>query len=201
MRLYGVGRNLFRFIFNVFSNWKVTGRENLPRKGPVVVISNHISLWDPIPIGVALDRPVSFMAKEELFEYPIFGRLLLRLGAFPIKRGQFDRGAIKNALKVLRDGKILGLFPEGHRVNQNKLEDFQEGAVVFAVKCQAPLLPIGLIGTRGMFRKFRFHPFEVNIGEPIFTDNPENLPQDKYIALLNQQIREEVGRLSLRELT
>jgi 1-acyl-sn-glycerol-3-phosphate acyltransferase len=201
MTLYGFAKGIFLFIFNFFSRWKVTGRDNLPREGPVVVVCNHISLWDPVAVGVALDRQVFFMAKEELFQYPIFGRLLRRLGAFPVKRGQSDRAAIKSSLEVLKKGNVLGLFPEGHRNDQEKLGDFQEGAVFLAVKCKAALLPVGVIGTKGMYRKLRFHSFGVNIGKPIFTDNPQNLPQADYVRLLNEQIREEVGRLSCLDLS
>jgi len=200
MSLYGFARGFFKIIFTYCARWKVTGKKNIPMKGPVVVVCNHISLWDPVAVGVALDRQVFFMAKEELFRYPVFGAILRRLGAFPVKRGQSDREAIKKSLEVLRKGNILGVFPEGHRIASGKLGQFQEGAVHLAIKCNAAILPVGVKGTRGMFRKFRFHPFSVRIGQPISVENSDNLPAAEFARQLNERVRQEVGKLSGLEL-
>jgi 1-acyl-sn-glycerol-3-phosphate acyltransferase len=198
--LYDFAKGVFYFIFAYLARWKVSGRENMPSKGPVVVVSNHISLWDPIAVGVALNRQVYFMAKEELFRYPVFGRILLRLGAFPVKRGQIDRAAIKNSMEVLRKGNVLGIFPEGHRSDSGKLEQFTEGAVHLAVKFNAYILPVGVAGTKGMFRRGWFHPFSVNIGNPVLAKNTGSLSPSEFAAELNERIREEVGKLAGLEL-
>lgn len=201
MSLYKFAKGLFYLVFTYLSRWQVSGRENLPQAGPVVIVCNHISLWDPIAVGVAIDRQVFFMAKEELFRYPLFGRILRRLGAFPVKRGQSDRSAIKNSMEVLKQGNVLGIFPEGHRIDTGKIEKFTEGAVHLAVKFNALILPVGVSGTRKMFRKGLFHPFNVNIGKPVSTENTKNQPASEFTRDLNEKIREEVAKLSGLEMS
>ena len=196
MRLYNCAKGFFNFIFTCFSRWQVTGRENIPQTGPLVIVCNHISLWDPVAVAVAVNRQVFFMAKEELFHYPVFGRLLRIVGAFPVKRGQSDREAIKKSLEILKRGQVLGVFPEGHRMYSDKLGEFQEGAVHLAIKRNAYILPVGVVGTRGMFRKGWFHPFTVNIGQPMLAKNTENEGNADFAKELNEKIRQEVALLS-----
>ena len=201
MSLYNFAKGIFHFIFTYLARWEVSGRENMPQTGPVVIVCNHVSLWDPIVVGVAVNRQVHFMAKEELFRYPVFGRILYRLGAFPVKRGKIDRGAIKKSMEVLRKGEVLGIFPEGHRSKSGKLEQFAEGAVHLAIKYNALILPVGVVGTKGMFRKGRFHPFRVNIGSPVPAKDASNETSAQFAQELNQIIRERVAELSGLEMS
>lgn len=167
--LYWIGKVIFWIFFTVFCRWEVTGRENLPQRGPVVVVCNHISLWDPVAVGVALPRRVYFMAKEELFRLPLVGLVLRGLGAFPVRRGEADLAAMRQALRLLRQGKVVGVFPEGGRSRRGALEEFQRGAALLALRTQAPLVPVALIGTnRILGRLGAFHRFKVRIGPPIW---------------------------------
>jgi 1-acyl-sn-glycerol-3-phosphate acyltransferase len=103
-------------------------------------------------------------------------------------------------MEILRNAKVLGVFPEGHRIDSGKLGQFQEGAVHLAIKFNAYILPVGVTGTRGMLRKGWFHPFTLRIGTPVLAKNTENLPAAEFAKDLNERIRQEVGRLSGLEL-
>lgn len=169
--LYWMGKIIFFLFFTLFCRWKVTGTENLPRRGPVIVVSNHLSLWDPVAVGVALPRRVYFMAKEELFRLPLVGWVLKGLGAFPVRRGEGDLAAMRQAIRLLRQGKVVGIFPEGGRSRSGVLQPFQRGVAVLAAKTGAPVVPVALIGTNRIIgRGGFFHPFCVRVGQPIYPE-------------------------------
>ncbi|OIQ60702.1 1-acyl-sn-glycerol-3-phosphate acyltransferase [Moorella thermoacetica] len=132
--------------------WEVRGRENIPAGGPVVIVANHISYLDPVVVGVAFPRMVRFMAKEELFHIPLFKYIIRGLQAFPVRRGESDRAALKTALQILRQGQVLGIFPEGTRSPDGRLLPFQAGAAVLALKTGATLLPVAIKDTNRVFR-------------------------------------------------
>ncbi|NLK01328.1 MAG: 1-acyl-sn-glycerol-3-phosphate acyltransferase [Clostridia bacterium] len=169
----------------------------MPPKGPVVVMANHVSLWDPMALAVPFDRKIYYMAKEELFSYPVFGTILRRLGAFPVKRGNLDRAALRNAMGVLRGDEVLGIFPEGERSPTGELQEFKPGALSLAIKCNAMILPVGLVGTRKIFSGGWFRPFKVNIGKPI---DPKKLMGGDGKGMdqegLTEKVWEEIARLS-----
>jgi len=199
--LYPFARGLFRGIFRVLWRWKISGLDNFPVKGPVVVVSNHVSNWDPIVIGTALPRPVHFMAKEELFHYPLFGNLLIRLNAFPVKRGQPDRSAIRRALEILGAGGVLGLFPEGSRSKTGELLKPQPGVAMIALKAKVPVLPVACVGTDKMGKKGSFfRSFEVRIGKPIeYIEYYEQRLSTKNLEIISQDIMEQIALLLLKE--
>ena len=159
---------------------KIKGRENIPEEGPVVVMSNHISMLDPPLIGSFMPRKISFMAKKELFKNPIIAWFLGALGAFPVKRGTGDRKALKKSLRILRDGKVLGLFPEGTRYPEGELGEPHTGSIMIAIMGEAPIVPVGI---KNIKKKGRV---TINIGEP-FT--MENFPKKR----LSYQQRKEAG--------
>lgn len=160
--IYAVAKTIFRALFRFLFRVRVTGAENLPSEGPVVLCSNHISWWDPPNVGCAVTRKVHFMAKEELFQIPILGFLITRMGAFPVRRGTADRTAIRRALEVLRQGGVLGLFPEGTRSRTGRLRPAEPGAALIAIRSGAPVLPVAI---EGPYRPFR--PVAVRIGPPL----------------------------------
>lgn len=161
--LYWLIRGLFVFIFSLFYLWDVKGRENLPAEGPFIICSNHISWWDPPLVGCLVTKvPVYFMAKEELFRIPVFGWILKRIHAFPVKRESADRRAIKTALETLKNGRVLGIFPEGTRSRTDELLPPQAGVGLIALKSEAPIVPVAI---QGRYRLFR--PVRVRIGKPL----------------------------------
>lgn len=195
--MYSFFKAIFYFIFQSLCKWKVTGKENMPSKGAVVVMSNHVSMWDPMAIAVPFHRDINYMAKEELFSYPVLGRIIKGLGAFPVRRGQLDRVALKNAMKILREGRVLGIFPEGGRSPTGKLMPFKPGAINLAIKCDAIILPVGLVGTGNIFSKGSFQTFRVNIGTPIDPKEIANIKSKvEQSEELTRKVWEEIARLS-----
>jgi len=147
--------------------WKIYGLENIPQNGPVILVSNHVSMWDPVVAGAAVPRPIFFMAKEELFRNKFLAALFRRLGGFPVKRGQGDTNAIRHSLKLLKEGKVLGLFPEGTRSKSGELLKGLPGMILLMEKSQAPIVPVKINGTKNLLTK-GWRNIEVIIGEPIY---------------------------------
>lgn len=124
-----------------------SGASHLPRQGPVVLAANHCHNLDPVFLGVAARRPVSFMAKAELFDVPVLSCLIRTLYAFPVHRESTDRAALRRAAEVLRSGRVVGIFPEGTRRSGRALGPAHPGAAMVAMDCGAPIVPAAIIGT------------------------------------------------------
>jgi len=131
-------------VFKIFFRIKVKGKENLPSEGGVILMSNHISAYDPPLLAAIFSRPVRFMAKKELFENPFMRFVLFLADAFPVDRSKNDITAVKKALSVLKNQEILGLFPEGTRGEEGKLGNPKLGSVMLAIKSGVPIVPIGI---------------------------------------------------------
>ena len=111
--IYALLKITFAMFFSIVFRAKIEGRENMPNEGPVILAANHMSNWDPPLLATFLARPVSYMAKQELFFNFIADYILRSCHSFPVKRGAADRGAIKAALAELKKGRCLGVFPQG----------------------------------------------------------------------------------------
>lgn len=133
-------------LFKIFLRLEVHGAENIPKTGPLVIASNHLSLLDPPVIGVAAPRKVHFMAKRELF-VPVLGYIYKTLGAFPVNRGGADRAAIKHGIEILQSGEVLAIFPEGTRSKTGQLGKLEPGALMMAGKTSAVIVPTAVRGT------------------------------------------------------
>lgn len=166
MTIYRIVRALSKLYLQLLYGLKIRGANNIPKDGPVILIANHISNFDPLVVGASVKRPVHFMAKEELFRVPLLKNLVLSLGAFPIKRGGNDRKAIKTGLDILSNNNILGIFPEGTRSKTGEMGQGLPGAALFALKSDAVVIPIGIVASYKLFK-----PIYVNIGEPLALDS------------------------------
>ncbi len=162
MNLYPLGRALCSGIFYPIYRIKVTGRENFPTEGGVLLCANHISNFDPEVVGITAPRPIHYMAKEELFSVPVLGKILPHINAFPVKRGMSDRGALRKGLEILKEGKVLGLFPEGTRSKTGEVGKGLAGAGFFALRSNVPVVPCAIIGPYKPFKSLK-----VVYGKPI----------------------------------
>ncbi len=121
--------------------------ELVPAEGPVLLCPNHVSWWDVILIAGAIERPIHYMAKMEFFKNPVFGYVMKRLNAFPVDRGKPDLSAIRDSMSILNEGKVLGIFPEGHRAKgSGVLGEMHPGAAMVALRTGSPVVPIAIRG-------------------------------------------------------
>lgn len=165
MSLYHFGKSLVSVILTPIYRFNVVGREHFPKEGGVLLCTNHIKLLDPPVVGVTAPRPVSFMAKEELFRAPILKTILPKVRAFPVKRGMSDREALRRGLSLLKEGNVVGLFPEGTRSKDGELKKGLAGAGFFALRSNADIVPCAIIGPYKRFKKLK-----VVYGKPIPMD-------------------------------
>lgn len=150
----GVGRVLFRF--------RKPDNSLVPKENGILVCANHPSWRDPIFVAISLNRQLTFMAKKELFRFKPFARLISALGAFPIDRGGNDLTAIKTAIRLLKNGSALLLFPQGTRSMASDHTDGKNGAVRLAIMTGAKILPVGISENTRLFSKAT-----VRLGTPI----------------------------------
>ncbi len=168
-------------MLHVYFRGRIYGAENVPQGGPLIVVSNHASYFDPPILSCCVRRPVAYMAKEELFHIPVLKQAIQLYGAYPVSRGTADRSAIRAALKCLENGWATGVYLEGSRTLDGRIADPKRGAALLAAKAQAPLLPVSLWGTQRILQKGsaipRSIPITVRIGEvippPSSTDREE----------------------------
>lgn len=132
---------------------RVSGQENIPTEGPVLFAPNHVSFIDPPVMGCAAWPRVRFMAKEELFRFKPFGKLIGSLGAFPVRRGENDSAAIRVAIDVLKGGDALLVFPEGTRGDGERLLPIRAGIAMLAKRSGAVVVPVGIAGTARVLPK------------------------------------------------
>jgi 1-acyl-sn-glycerol-3-phosphate acyltransferase len=148
---------------------RLEGHEHVPKEGPVILASNHRSNMDPVLLASAVKRPLSFMAKAELFVGPL-GWILRWIGQFPVRRGGIDREALRRVDAVLARGSMLGLFPEGTR-GEGDFAAVHPGLAYIVVRQRCPVLPVVISGTERVKRRFGWLPFaspvRIVIGPPI----------------------------------
>ena len=186
-----IGKIVFIPFFHIFHRLKVKGKENIPKTGGAIVCANHVSNFDPIVVAICIKRNVHFMAKAELFKNKFVSYILIKLNAFPIKRGSADITAIKNSFKLIKNGEILGIFPEGTRSKNGKPGPAEPGTATIAIKTKAPIIPIKITGSYKAFKSVK-----VVIGKPIeLTDYYDRKLTSDEINKASQQIMAEIDKL------
>ena len=187
--LFWVVRVVMVFWHPVF---RVRGRENIPQDRNCVVCANHSGLADPVWIEFALrpKRAPRIMAKAEVMKIPVFGWILKGLGAFAVRRGENDVNAVKTALKALRDGENLMLFPEGTRVRPGKIITPKSGAVMLALRTNTPILPIWL-----QPKRFPFSPLTCVIGAPYLPQTASEKATPNELHTLTEELMQRIYAL------
>ncbi|HUE76221.1 MAG TPA: lysophospholipid acyltransferase family protein, partial [Chloroflexota bacterium] len=148
---YRVANVIIVLLLRVITRYEVIGRGNIPNEGPFVVVANHTHLIDPPILGASLPRKVIFMAKVEAFRAPIVGLLVRAYEAFPVRRGQPDRNALRMSHQVLESGLGLAMFPEGTRSRDGALRQAFPGAALVAARSRVPVIPVSIDGTDRIF--------------------------------------------------
>ena len=162
MTFYSFARSVVAGVFKPLYRIEVIGLEHFPKERGVLLCTNHIHNFDPLVVGITAPRPVHFMAKEELFNVPVLGNIVRKCNAFPVKRGKGDRESLRAGLKVLKDGNVFGLFPEGTRSKTGEIGKGLSGAGFFALRTEADVVPCAIIGPYKSLRTLK-----VVYGKPI----------------------------------
>ncbi len=182
--------------FRIFHRLKIYGRENIPKKEAFIIVSNHMSYYDPPLIwAISYPRIVNFMAKEQFFKIPGVGLLLRSLKAFPIKTEKINKKALSRTMQVIKQGGVVGVFPEGTRIKGNKKPQIFHGASFLALKTTAPVLSVGVIGTDKVVpegaRIPRAAPVSIRFGKPINFDSKNKID----LRSISNKIMQEINNL------
>ena len=196
--LYAILKPLTVAAMRLLFGLRGRGTEHVPSTGPVLLVANHASVLDPPLVGGASPRRLSFLAKAELFRIPLFGGLIRRLGARPLRREGPDAGALRTALRVLRDGGALLVFPEGTRGEDGVFGPAKPGAGMLAILGQAPVVPVYISGSGRAWPRGRKFPrrasVTVTFGPPLAVtagggtrrkDDYEAVSRDMMAAIAN----------------
>lgn len=188
---------LLRFILMVVGRWKAAGREHVPASGPFIVVSNHLNNADPPIVGAGIARRrIRWMAKAELYKYP-FGVVPRMWGAFPVRRFDADIRAMLQAERILKNGEVLGMFPEGHRSRTGYVGKPHPGTALIAYRSGATVLPCAVIGTEqlgNLLNLLRKPRIQVVIGQP-FTVEKVRRPSEQQVSELTERIFTEITAL------
>jgi 1-acyl-sn-glycerol-3-phosphate acyltransferase len=180
---YYILRFLISFLASLFLRRQVFGKGNMPQHTGCIIVANHVNLLDSPILGVSLGRRVYFMAKEDLFHSRIIGWMARRFGAFSVTKGRLNRRAGRTALELLANRQALIIYPEGKRSDDGKLGQAYSGAALLAVRSGAPIVPVGISGTRQLVGKkwfFKRPKISLNIGQPFtLSTSHEKLSQEE----------------------
>ena len=172
---------------------RATGRENIPDRGSLMLVSNHLSHLDVLILGILLDRPLNYVARSTLFFFPL-GLFIRSLGAFPIQRDGIGAQGLKETLRRLKSGGIVTLFPEGTRTSDGELGELKAGIALLAAKARVPILPAAIAGSFEAWPKSRMlpspHPLQVHFGRPISPEQIKQLSPEALTGLIRERILE-----------
>ena len=183
-------------IYKVIFRGILIGRENIPQKDSFILVSNHGSLLDPPFLGHAIGRNISFMAKSELFRIPLLGFIIKSCGAYPVRRGIVDKTTIKTACEKLSNNNSIGIFIDGTRQIDGRVNKPKQGASLLSFKNQKLLLPVAIINSHRLFRLKFFIPFftkiVIKVGKPI---NPPKGASKNDLVLVTNNLQEIINNM------
>ena len=162
---YWFAKIFIRVFYAIYFRVTAEGVENIPKEGPAILCGNHISNFDPITMAGYIKRLPRYMAKKELFDVPLLGWLITKYHAFPVDRNTADLAAFKSVIKILKSGEMIGMFAQGARVKPGEEKAAKAGVALFAMKGNAPVVPVAISGTYKPFSKLK-----ISFGEPIMLE-------------------------------
>lgn len=194
--LYHFFCSLFAIIFRLIFRTRITGRDRVPRRGPLLLVSNHISFTDPPLLGVASPRQVEFMAMVELFRHPLLAQLVRAVGSFPVDRSRVDHTAAREAIRRLRAGRCIAVFPEGGiRMTERSVlggdPHIKPGVEMLALLGNAPILPVIIRDSRKPYawrNWFRRETMSVTFGHPFCLWKSAHGKKPDYLRLVREQL-------------
>ncbi len=190
-------------ILRMLGGFRVVGHENVPEEGGAVIASNHLSFLDPPAVGVALRRRTYYFAKSELF-VPVFGWIIRKCYAFPVDRGAADTRALKEAIKLLKAGELLTMFPEGTRSRDGSVREFDLGAALAASRAGVPIIPCALTGTDDVLpvgaKMLKRGRVAVSFGEPVDTLQFGPKPGKQDLERITRQVEDAVRTLKAEQM-
>ena len=204
---YGVGKFLFTIIFRGVFRTNIVGRDRVPRDGGLLIVCNHISFADPPLLGALTPRPVEFMTMAEMFRKRWLGKMLRTIGCFPVDRSRTDSGAAREAIRRLRAGRCVSIFPEaGIRLTEKSVlggdPEFKPGAGSIALLGEAVILPVIVRDTRKPYVARNWLPFRegrlrratirLTYGYPFCLWNPPDIPSEERRRRSRETLREQL---------
>ncbi|MDO8737280.1 MAG: lysophospholipid acyltransferase family protein [Thermoleophilia bacterium] len=194
--LYGFLRILITNPLKFFFRMEIRGTEYLPKRGPAILASNHLSNMDPPLLCLSYSGQICWMAKAELLRVPLLGKILTKLGAFPVRRGENDRDAIRRARELLEMGYVIGMFPEGTRQSEGAFGEPQPGVGLLAMTPGVPVIPIRIRGTGDIISGGWFHRAKVTVtaGPPVDMEI-EGMSKGKAYREASRRIMAAIGEL------
>jgi 1-acyl-sn-glycerol-3-phosphate acyltransferase len=168
---YLLGYSLSKAIAKTFFNYRVIGAENMIEEGPCIIAANHCSYLDPPLVGVACKRAIHYLARKSLLDVPILGPILPELNVIPVDQKNADRSALMGAIRVVRNGGAVLIFPEGTRSPDGKFQPAQPGIGMIAAKTGALVVPVRIFGSFDAYPRSRKFPRNarvvLSIGKPL----------------------------------
>ncbi len=203
--MYQLIVHLSRLLIFIVMKRRISGQDNTPREGGLLIVSNHLGLLDPLAIGTKLPRRLYILAKAEMFSWPVIGWLARKADVIPVRRGQSDREAIRRVLEHLQAGHAVLLFPEGTYPKAHEPRGMlraQPGAALLAQRSGAAILPVGISGSEMVWSKrsmpwswFRRWPVEVRVGTPYRPSVPASANQKQALALVAEEMMRRIAAL------
>ncbi len=183
---------IYKFLFK----GNLIGRENIPQRDSFIMVSNHGSLLDPPLLGHAIGRNISFMAKAELFKIPLLGFVIKACGAYPVKRGIADKNTIKIACNKLSNNNSIGIFIDGTRQKNGRVNKPKQGAALLAYKNQKLLLPVAIVNSHKLVKFKYFIPLfskiVIKVGKPL--QPPKSSSRDE-LNSVTMHLQENINNL------
>lgn len=173
---------------------RCSGRENEPVDGGGLILSNHQSLFDPVLVGLTLNRRLNYLARETLFNFGPFGWLIKSLDAIPIDREGLGLAGLKETLRRVKRGELVLIFPEGTRSHDGEVSRLKPGFSALAKRARVPLVPVGIDGAYQAWPRNRLLPslstIHVHVGQPVPADMAHDMDERELVAEVERRIRE-----------